>query len=283
MPKPMPKAKISVDDFIAAYASGTTPNPCVRCNERVKFGDLLDMARELGADALATGLLSGPIIRWLYGEAFADAATILADWVLPAGVGGVGGGLRRRARRRHLPHRRRPHSLRQREQAKHRYDALATSLGHEVVPQGIRVLEKAARKFDISLQFKSFNWSCERYAKTGQMMPEDGLDQLKPFDSVLLGAVGYPGVPDHVSLWGLLIPIRRGFDQYVNLRPVRLFEGVSTPLANRTPKDIDFVVVPEPGPVALAGLGLALAWAGRRRLRSRRPTGQNPANQTLPR
>src|SRR5260370_8395701 len=76
-------------------------------------------------------------------------------------------------------------------------------------------------------------------------MPEDGLDQLKKFDAVFLGAVGYPGVADHVSLWGLLIPIRRGFDQYVNLRPVRLFKGVATPLANRAPKDIDFVVIRE--------------------------------------
>jgi tartrate dehydrogenase/decarboxylase/D-malate dehydrogenase len=83
------------------------------------------------------------------------------------------------------------------------------------------------------------------YAKTGRMMPEDGLEQLKKFDAVFLGAVGYPGVPDHVSLWGLLIPIRRGFDQYVNLRPVKLFRGVSTPLANRTPEEIDFVVIRE--------------------------------------
>jgi tartrate dehydrogenase/decarboxylase/D-malate dehydrogenase len=77
------------------------------------------------------------------------------------------------------------------------------------------------------------------------MMPEDGLEQLKKFDAVFLGAVGYPGVPDHVSLWGLLIPIRRGFDQYVNLRPVKLFKGVSTPLANRKPEEIDFVVIRE--------------------------------------
>jgi tartrate dehydrogenase/decarboxylase/D-malate dehydrogenase len=83
------------------------------------------------------------------------------------------------------------------------------------------------------------------YAKTGRMMPEDGLEQLKKFDALFLGAVGYPGVPDHVSLWGLLIPIRRGFDQYVNLRPVKLFKGVSTPLANRKPEEIDFVVIRE--------------------------------------
>jgi len=118
-------------------------------------------------------------------------------------------------------------------------------IGHEVVPEGLRVLEAAGKKFGLSFDLTHFNWSCEVYSKTGRMMPENGLEQLQKFDSILLGAVGYPGVPDHVSLWGLLIPIRRGFDQYVNLRPVRLFNGVETPLANRTPKDIDFVVIRE--------------------------------------
>jgi tartrate dehydrogenase/decarboxylase / D-malate dehydrogenase len=118
-------------------------------------------------------------------------------------------------------------------------------IGHEVIPEGLRVLEAAGKKFGLSYEMTHFDWSCEVYAKTGRMMPEDGLEQLKKFDAVFLGAVGYPGVPDHVSLWGLLIPIRRGFDQYVNLRPVRLFKGVSTPLANRTPKEIDFVVIRE--------------------------------------
>ena len=118
-------------------------------------------------------------------------------------------------------------------------------IGHEVVPEGLRVLEAAGKKFGLSFEMTHFDWSCEVYAKTGRMMPEDGLEQLKKFDSVFLGAVGYPGVADHVSLWGLLIPIRRGFDQYVNLRPVKLFKGVETPLANRTAKDIDFVVIRE--------------------------------------
>jgi tartrate dehydrogenase/decarboxylase/D-malate dehydrogenase len=118
-------------------------------------------------------------------------------------------------------------------------------IGHEVVPEGLRVLEAAGNKFGLSYQMTHFDWSCEVYAKTGRMMPEDGLEQLKAFDAVFLGAVGYPGVPDHVSLWGLLIPIRRGFDQYVNLRPVKLFKGVGTPLANRTPAEIDFVVIRE--------------------------------------
>ena len=118
-------------------------------------------------------------------------------------------------------------------------------IGHEVVPEGLRVLEAAGKKFGLSFSMTHFDWSCEVYAKTGRMMPEDGLEQLKKFDAVFLGAVGYPGVPDHVSLWGLLIPIRRGFDQYVNLRPVKLFKGVQTPLANRTPDEIDFVVIRE--------------------------------------
>ena len=118
-------------------------------------------------------------------------------------------------------------------------------IGHEVVPEGLRVLEAAGKKFNLSFDLTHFDYSCERYAKTGAMMPEDGLEQLKKFDAVFLGAVGYPGVADHVSLWGLLIPIRRGFDQYVNLRPVKLFKGVSTPLANRKPEEIDFVVIRE--------------------------------------
>ena len=118
-------------------------------------------------------------------------------------------------------------------------------IGTEVIPEGLRVLEAAGKKFGLSFELTHFDWSCERYAKTGRLMPEDGLDQLMKFDNILLGAVGYPGVADHVSLWGLLIPIRRGFDQYVNLRPVRLFRGVQTPLANRTPEDIDFVVIRE--------------------------------------
>ena len=88
-------------------------------------------------------------------------------------------------------------------------------IGHEVVPEGIRVLEAAARRFELSFSWQHFEWSCETYLKTGRMMPEDGLEQLRPFDAIYLGAIGYPGVPDHVSLWGLLIPIRRGFKEWV--------------------------------------------------------------------
>jgi tartrate dehydrogenase/decarboxylase/D-malate dehydrogenase len=118
-------------------------------------------------------------------------------------------------------------------------------IGKEVIPQGIRALEVAGSKHGIEFQWKEFDWSCETYHETGRMMPEDGLDQLREYDAVYLGAVGFPGVPDHVSLWGLLIPIRREFDQYVNLRPVRLFEGVPCPLAGKEPGDIEMLVVRE--------------------------------------
>src|SRR5207249_7830669 len=107
-------------------------------------------------------------------------------------------------------------------------------IGREVVPEGIKALEAAAQRYSFALEWHEFDWSCETYVKTGRMMPEDGLDQLRPYDAVFLGAVGYPGVPDHVSLWGLLIPLRRSFQQYINLRPVRLLAGVDTPLKNRS-------------------------------------------------
>lgn len=118
-------------------------------------------------------------------------------------------------------------------------------IGKEVIPEGIRVLEAAGRRFGFDFEWTHFDWSCEVYARTGRMMPADGLDQLKDFEAIYLGAIGFPGVPDHVSLWGLLIPIRRGFRQYVNLRPVRLLRGVKSPLVGRTPEDIDLVIVRE--------------------------------------
>ncbi len=118
-------------------------------------------------------------------------------------------------------------------------------IGKEVVPEGIRVLEAAGRRFGIDFAWREFDWSCETYHKTGRMMPDDGLEELKAFDAIYLGAVGFPGVPDHISLWGLLIPIRREMMQYVNLRPVRLLEGLPCPLADRKPGDIDFYVVRE--------------------------------------
>jgi len=118
-------------------------------------------------------------------------------------------------------------------------------IGKEVVPEGMRVLEAAGTRFGFEFTWDEFPWNCETFAETGRMMPEDGLDQIRGHDAIFLGAVGFPGVPDHVSLWGLLIPIRRAMNQYVNLRPVRLLAGVTSPLAGRTAEDIDFVVVRE--------------------------------------
>ncbi|HEY9212572.1 MAG TPA: isocitrate/isopropylmalate family dehydrogenase, partial [Ancylobacter sp.] len=118
-------------------------------------------------------------------------------------------------------------------------------IGNEVVPEAQRVIEAAARKGGFSFDWTHYDWSCERFTKTGAMMPADGLDQIRNKDAIFLGAVGFPGVPDHVSLWGLLIPIRRGFHQYVNLRPVKLLKGVESPLKGRGPGDIDFYVVRE--------------------------------------
>jgi tartrate dehydrogenase/decarboxylase/D-malate dehydrogenase len=118
-------------------------------------------------------------------------------------------------------------------------------IGKEVVPEGMRVLEAAGARFGFEFDWDEFPWSCETFAETGRMMPEDGLDQIRGHDAIFLGAVGFPGIPDHVSLWGLLIPIRRAMNQYVNLRPVRLLAGVTSPLAGRTAEDIDFVVVRE--------------------------------------
>jgi tartrate dehydrogenase/decarboxylase / D-malate dehydrogenase len=118
-------------------------------------------------------------------------------------------------------------------------------IGKEVVPEGMRVLDAAGKRFDFGFEWQVFPWSCEYYAETGRMMPPDGLETLSRFDAIFLGAVGYPGVADHVSLWGLLIPIRRGFHQYVNLRPVKLLRGITSPLRDVKPGDIDFYVVRE--------------------------------------
>jgi tartrate dehydrogenase/decarboxylase/D-malate dehydrogenase len=107
------------------------------------------------------------------------------------------------------------------------------------------VLEAISSTFNIAFEWQHFDWSCERYLESGAMMPADGIRQLSAFDVIFLGAVGFPTVLDHVSLWGLLIPIRRQFQQYINLRPVRLFEGMQCPLAGKKPGDIDFYVVRE--------------------------------------
>lgn len=118
-------------------------------------------------------------------------------------------------------------------------------IGKEVVPEGIRVLNAAGKRFGIEFQWEFFPWGCEYYSLRGQMMPPDGLKILKGFDAIYLGAVGAPGVPDHVSLWGLLIPIRKAFREYVNLRPVRLLKGLESPLKDKGPQDIDLCVVRE--------------------------------------
>ncbi|MCU0561767.1 MAG: tartrate dehydrogenase [Desulfobacterales bacterium] len=118
-------------------------------------------------------------------------------------------------------------------------------IGLEVVPEGVRVLRELAGRYGFAMEFTEFPYSCGYYQEHGAMMPADGLQRLSPFDAILLGAVGSPGVPDHVSLWGLLIPIRRSFDQYVNMRPVRLLPGIASPLAGRGAEDIDFVIIRE--------------------------------------
>ncbi|XAT59954.1 tartrate dehydrogenase [Rhodobacteraceae bacterium Araon29] len=118
-------------------------------------------------------------------------------------------------------------------------------IGKEVLPVGQRVAEAAAAKHGFEIEWTEFDWSCERYHRTGLMMSNDGIEQVKGFDAIYLGAVGFPGVPDHVSLWGLLIPLRRELEQYANVRPVRLLRGVQSPLLGRTSKDIDFIVVRE--------------------------------------
>ena len=130
----------------------------------------------------------------------------------------------------------------------HRIAVIAgDGIGREVVPEGLRVLEAAARKFNIALAFDHFDFaSCDYYAKHGQMLPDDWQAKIGGHEAIFFGAVGWPDkVPDHISLWGSLIKFRRTFDQYINLRPVRFMPGVPSPLANRKPGDIDFYVVRE--------------------------------------
>ncbi|MFZ9407496.1 MAG: tartrate dehydrogenase [Burkholderiaceae bacterium] len=132
--------------------------------------------------------------------------------------------------------------------SKHRIAVLpGDGIGKEVVPEGLRVLDAAARTFGIDLAFDHFDFaSCDHYARHGKMMPDDWKDQIGGHDAIFFGAVGWPDtVPDHISLWGSLLLFRREFDQYINLRPVRLMAGVPCPLANRKPGEIDFYVVRE--------------------------------------
>jgi tartrate dehydrogenase/decarboxylase / D-malate dehydrogenase len=131
--------------------------------------------------------------------------------------------------------------------AAHRIAVIAgDGIGKEVMPEGIRVLEAAGKKYGVAFRWDELPWSCDYYAKHRRMMPEDWFEQIHKHDAIFFGAVGWPAtVPDHISLWGSLIQWRRGFDQYVNMRPCRLMPGIPSPLANRNPGDIDFVVVRE--------------------------------------
>ena len=120
-------------------------------------------------------------------------------------------------------------------------------IGKEVAPEGVRVVQAAARRYGIALELTPIDWaSCDYYRQHGDMMPADWKRQLEGMDAIFFGAVGWPAtVPDNVSLWGSLLKFRREFDQYVNLRPVRLFDGVPCPLAGRKPGEIDFLIVRE--------------------------------------
>ncbi|MDR5901589.1 tartrate dehydrogenase [Halomonas icarae] len=120
-------------------------------------------------------------------------------------------------------------------------------IGKEVMPEGVRALKAAAERFGIDLELEPFGFaSCDYYAEHGQMLPDDWFEILEKFDAIFYGAVGWPEtVPDHISLWGSLLQLRRRFDQYINLRPCRLLPGIQSPLAGRKPGDIDFYVVRE--------------------------------------
>ena len=131
-------------------------------------------------------------------------------------------------------------------------------IGPEVIREGVRVMEKLAEvDGGFAFDFTWFPWGCDYYLQNGCMMPEDGLDQLASFDAIYLGAVGRPDVPDHISLWDLLLKIRKGFDQYINLRPVKLLKGAQCPLAEIKPENVDMVFVRENSEGEYAGSG---AW-----------------------
>jgi tartrate dehydrogenase/decarboxylase/D-malate dehydrogenase len=118
-------------------------------------------------------------------------------------------------------------------------------IGQEVIPAACAVLDAVGARHGVEFRYDEFDWSCARYLSEGAMMPDDALTRVRDHDAIFLGAVGAPGVPDHVSLWGLLIPFRGRFRQYVNLRPIRVFEGVASPIRNARPGEVDFVVVRE--------------------------------------
>jgi tartrate dehydrogenase/decarboxylase/D-malate dehydrogenase len=129
-------------------------------------------------------------------------------------------------------------------------------IGREVIPEGVRVLEAVGAKHGIRFNWKEFDWSCDWYMKHGKMRPDDAPGILRKFDAIFFGAVGNPSlVPDHIAVWGLLIDFRRIFDLYVNLRPVRLFQGMPCPLVGRKPGDIDYYVIRENTEGEYGGIG----------------------------
>ena len=131
-------------------------------------------------------------------------------------------------------------------------------VGPEVLAEGIKVLNKVAElDGTFAFEFTHFPWGCEYYLETGKMMDDDGIEQLKKFDAIYLGAVGAPGVPDHISLWDLLLRIRHDFDEYINVRPVKLLDGAPCPLAGCKKGDIDMIVIRENSEGEYAGAG---AW-----------------------
>jgi tartrate dehydrogenase/decarboxylase/D-malate dehydrogenase len=131
-------------------------------------------------------------------------------------------------------------------------------IGREVIPAALRVLARAAALGGFALETETLPWGCAHYARTGRMMDADGLDRLRAFDAIFLGAVGDPSVPDDVAVWELVLPIRKQFDQYVNLRPMRLLPGVAGPLAGRSPADVDMICVRENSEGEYSGLGRRL-------------------------
>ena len=140
---------------------------------------------------------------------------------------------------------------------KHKIAVIAgDGIGPEVLAEGVKVLQ-AVSQVDgrFTLDFTHFPWGCQYYLETGRMMAEDGLETLKKFDAIFLGAVGYPGVPDHISLWDLLLVIRKKFDQYINLRPVKLLNGAPTPLKDVRCEDIDMIFIRENSEGEYAGSG----------------------------
>jgi tartrate dehydrogenase/decarboxylase/D-malate dehydrogenase len=128
-------------------------------------------------------------------------------------------------------------------------------IGPEVIDAAIPLVERAAAREETGLEWTAFPWGCDFYHSTGRMMAEDALEQLRPFDAIYLGAVGRPDVPDHVSVWELILPIRQRFEQYINLRPMRMVQGVASPLAGRTPAEFDMVCIRENSEGEYAGVG----------------------------